>query len=102
MPESAARISAGIMLMNDDAIATRMPVTMYGTDDGMTTSTKICSWLAPRHSAARWRVTGARQTPAMVLINTIKNVPQKIRKYFESSPIPNQITAIGIIAVGDR
>ena len=28
MPESAARISAGMMLMNEDAIATRMPVTM--------------------------------------------------------------------------
>ena len=45
---------------------------------------------------------GARITPAVVLISTMKNVPQKIRKYFEVSPMPNQITAIGIIAVGER
>ena len=63
---------------------------------------KICSGLAPRHSAARWRMTGARITPAVVLISTMKNVPQKMRKYFEVSPMPNQITAIGIIAVGER
>ena len=43
MPESAASISAGMMLMNEDAIATRMPVTMYGTADGINTNTKICS-----------------------------------------------------------
>src|SRR5262249_15749688 len=97
-----ARISAGMMLMNDEAIATRMPVTMYGTDDGMTTSTKICSRLAPRHSAARCRFTGARQTPAMVLIRTMKKVPQKIRKYFDSAPMPNEIRAMGIMGVGDR
>ena len=41
-------------------------------------------------------------TPAIVLIRTKKNVPQKIRKYLEFSPMPNQITAIGIIAVGDK
>src|SRR5437763_5583028 len=102
MPESAARISAGMMLMNEEAIATRMPVTMYGAADGMTTRTKICNWFAPRHSAARWRAIGARQTPAMVLTRTMKNVPQKMRKYLESSPMPNQMTAIGIIAGGER
>ena len=102
MPESAARISAGMMLMKDEAMAMRMPVTMYGAADGITTSRKICNWLAPRHSAARCRMTGARITPAVVLISTMKNVPQKMRKYFYSSPMPNQITAIGIIAVGDR
>ena len=63
---------------------------------------KICRRLAPKHSAARWRVIGARQTPAVVLISTMKNVPQKIKKYFDISPMPNQITAIGIMAVGDR
>jgi len=35
-------------------------------------------------------------------MTTMKKVPQKIRKYFESSPIPNQMTAMGIIAVGER
>ena len=35
-------------------------------------------------------------------MSTMKNVPQKMRKYFDISPMPNQITAIGIIAVGDR
>jgi len=35
----------------------------------------------------------------MVLMSTMKNVPQKIRKYFDISPMPNQMTAIGIIAV---
>ena len=38
----------------------------------------------------------------MVLISTMKNVPQKIRKYFDVSPMPNQITAMGIMAVGER
>jgi hypothetical protein len=102
MPESAARISAGMMLMNEDAMAIRMPVTIYGAADGITTRTKICSRLAPRHSAARWRAIGARHTPATVLISTMKNVPQKMRKYFDISPMPNQMTAIGIIAVGER
>ena len=64
--------------------------------------TKISRRLAPRHSAARWRAIGARHTPAVVLTSTIKNVPQKIRKYFDISPMPNQMTAMGIIAVGDR
>src|SRR3954466_8929686 len=85
MPESAARISAGMMLMKDDAIAMRMPVTMYGAAEGITTRRKICSSLAPRHCAARWRMTGARITPAVVLMSTMKKVPQKMRKYFEVS-----------------
>ena len=45
---------------------------------------------------------GARITPAVVLISTMKKVPQKIKKYLDVSPMPNQITAIGIIAVGER
>src|SRR5215469_8754248 len=102
MPESAARISAGMMLMNEDAMATRIPVTMQGTAEGISTMRKICRRLATKHSAARWRAIGARQTPAVVLISTMKNVPQKIKKYFDISPMPNQITAIGIMAVGDR
>ena len=32
----------------------------------------------------------------------LKKVPQKMRKYLEVSPMPNQMTAIGIIAVGER
>src|SRR3984957_15834951 len=102
MPESAASISAGMMLMKEDAIATRMPVMISGTAEGITIDVNIRSLVAPRHSAARCRVTGTRQTPAMVLTRTMKNVPQKMRKYFDISPMPNQITAIGIIAVGER
>jgi hypothetical protein len=41
-------------------------------------------------------------TPWIALISTMKKVPQKIRKYFEVSPMPNQITAMGIMAVGER
>ena len=68
----------------------------------MMTNTKICRWLAPRHSAARCRAIGARHTPAIVLMRTMNSVPQKMRKYFDNSPIPNQMTAIGIMAVGER
>ena len=53
-------------LRNEDAMAMRMPVTMYGAADGITTSRKIWSWLAPRHCAARCRMIGARITPAVV------------------------------------
>jgi hypothetical protein len=45
---------------------------------------------------------GVRTTPAIVLISTLKIVPQKTSEYLATSPMPNQMTTIGIIAVGDR
>ena len=75
-----------------------MPVTTEGTADGSTMRRKIWTGLAPRHSAARTRIAGVAITPWMALSSTTKKLPQKIRKYFEFSPMPNHTTAIGIIA----
>ena len=70
--------------------------------DGSTMRAKIWACVAPRHSAALTRAHGVAITPWIALISTMKNVPQKIRKYFDVSPMPNQITAMGIMAVGER
>jgi hypothetical protein len=70
----AAISSAATIVVNEFAIASRMPVRMYGTVAGSATWKKICVRVAPRDCAARILFGAMADTPAAVFRITMKIV----------------------------
>jgi hypothetical protein len=73
-PSLAEISSAATMVVNEFAIARRMPVRMNGTVAGSPTKKKICAGDAPSACAARILFGAIAETPAAVLMMTMKIV----------------------------